>query len=93
MLTGLFDWQRELSTVADEAARMYREATPVAERSSADIWDAMSKAQEKHVKAIRSRSFDKYITVAHKDNGEAFFHEVTLISRCLLFHINWLYVV
>ena len=59
---------------------MYREATPEALRSAPEICDTMNKAQDKLIKNIRSRNFEKYISVAHKDNGEAFFHEVRTLS-------------
>jgi hypothetical protein len=61
---------------ADLAVRHYRETTPVAERSATEIWNVMTKAQEKYIKSIRARSFEKYISVAHPDNGDDFFHEV-----------------
>jgi hypothetical protein len=38
----------------------------------------MTKAQEKLIKNIRTRNFEKFISVAHKDNGEDFFFEVHL---------------
>jgi hypothetical protein len=80
--TSLF--QREISNASDTAARLYREATPEALRSSTEIWSAMTKAQEKLIKTIRSRNFEKFISVAHKDNGDDFFNEVPRLS--LYFH-------
>jgi hypothetical protein len=68
--------QREISNAADTAARLYREATPEDRRSAPEIWNVMTKAQEKLIKNIRTRNFEKYISVAHKDNGEDFFQEV-----------------
>jgi hypothetical protein len=59
---------------------MYREATPESLRSAPEICDTMNKAQDKLIKSIRSRNFEKFISVAHKDNGEAFFYEVRLLS-------------
>ena len=81
-------FQREISNAADTAARLYREATPEALRSSTKIWDIMSKAQDRLIKSIRSRNFEKFISVAHKDNGDDFFNEVSLLSLWshLLFH-------
>lgn len=75
-LTHICILQREISNAADIAARLYREATPEDRRSAPEIWDTMTKAQEKLIKNIRSRNFEKYISVAHKDNGEDFFLEV-----------------
>ena len=70
-------FQREISNAADMAARLYREATPEALGSKIDIWDTMSKAQHRLIKSIRSRNFEKFISVAHKDNDDDFFNEVT----------------
>ena len=75
-------FQREISNASDIAARLYREATPEALLSSTEIWNAMTKAQEKLIKSIRSRNFEKYISVAHKDNGDDFFNEVPRLSLC-----------
>lgn len=36
----------------------------------------MTKAKQKLIKNIRSKNFEKFISVAHKDNGEEFFDEV-----------------
>ena len=69
--------QRDISAQADLALRHYHETTPVAERSPTEIWKVMSKAQERTIKSIRARSFEKYISVAHPDNGDVFFHEVS----------------
>ena len=44
----------------------------------------MTKAQEKLIKNIRTRNFEKFISVAHKDNGEDFFYEVRLRFVLLL---------
>ena len=77
-------FQREISNAANTAARLYREATPKALRSKTDIWDTMSRAQDRLIKTIRSRNFEKFISVAHKDNGDDFFNEVPLFSICFL---------
>ena len=66
--------------MADTVARLYREATLEALRSLTKIWDIMSKAQDRLIKSIRSRKFEKFISVAHKDNGDDFFNEVSLLS-------------
>lgn len=69
--------QRDISAQADLAVRQYRETTPIAERNATDIWNVMTKAQERTIKSIRSRTFEKYISVAHPDNGDDFFQEVS----------------
>ena len=66
-----------ISAQADLGKRHYRETILVAERTTTEIWNVMNKAQERTIKCIRSRTFEKYISVAHLDNGEAFFHEVS----------------
>ena len=78
IFTSLCVFQREISNAADTAARLYRENTPESRRSATEIWDIMTKAQEKLIKSIRSRNFEKFISVAHKDNGEDFFYEVCI---------------
>ena len=78
-------FQREISNAADTAARLYHEATLEALRSLIEIWDIMSKAQDRFTKSIRSRNFKKFISIAHKNNGDDFFNEVSLLS--LFFHL------
>jgi hypothetical protein len=68
--------QRDISAQVDLAVRHYRETTPLAERSATEIWNIMTKAQERIIKSIRTCSFEKYISVAHPDNGDDFFHEI-----------------
>jgi hypothetical protein len=68
--------QREISNAADIAARIYHETNPEDRRSALEIWETMTKAQDKLIKSIRTRNFEKYISIAHKDNGEDFFGEV-----------------
>ena len=76
--------QRDISAQADLAMRHYRETKPVAEMTATKIWNVMTKAQERTIKRIRARILDKYISVTHPDNGEAFFHEVS----CRDFYIS-----
>ena len=68
--------REEISNVADIAARLYHEATPDDCRSAPEIWDTMTKTQDRLIKTIQSQNFKKYISIAHKDNGEDFFLEV-----------------
>ena len=77
-------FQREVSNAADTMARLYRDNTLEALRSAPKIWDAITKAQDRLIKTIQSRNFEKYTSVAHKDNGDNFFHKVPLLS--LFFH-------
>ncbi len=81
-------FQREISSAADTAARLYREATPEAQRTATDVWNVMTKAQDRLIKSIRSRNFEKFISVAHKDNGDDFFNEVSLLSFCFLVYFS-----
>jgi len=75
--------QRDISQAADAAAIQYRESTLPDQRTAQDIWDVMSKAQDKTIKRLRS-SFEKYICVAHKDNGDEFFSEVLSLLRGII---------
>ena len=61
------------------AVAEYREATPAAERNALEVWEVMLKAEQKTVKAIRAKNFEKYLSVANKNNGDAFFDEVSLL--------------
>ena len=80
--------QRDISAQADLAVRHYRETTPVAERTATEIWDVMTKAQERMIKSIRARTFEKYISVTHPDNGEDFFHKVSLLHFHVFLDMN-----
>ena len=57
----------------------YREATPAAKRNTLEVWEVMLKAEQKMVKAIHAKNFEKYIFVANKNNGDAFFDKVILL--------------
>ena len=41
----------------------------------------MTKAKDRLIKKIHSQNFEKFISVAHKDNGEDFFHEVPPFAK------------
>ena len=45
----------------------------------------MTKAHDRLIKKIRSRSFEKFISVAHNDNGDDFIQEVLLVPLQFLF--------
>ena len=45
----------------------------------------MTKAQDRLIKSIGSQNFEKFISVAHKDNGEDFFYKVHLLYFMLIF--------
>ena len=57
----------------------YREAIPAAKRNALEVWEVMLKAEQKTVKAIRAKNFEKYLSVANKNNGDAFFDKVSLL--------------
>ena len=52
----------------------------------------MTKAQDRLIKTIRGRNFEKYISVAHKDNGDDFFLEVPTL-HVFFFHFILVFVV
>ena len=56
----------------------YQEATPAAERNALEVWEVMLKVEQKTVKAIHAKNFEKYLSVANK-NGDAFFDKVSLL--------------
>ena len=64
----------------------YREATPVAERNALEVWEVMLKT----VTAIRAKNFEKYLSVANKNNGDAFFDEVSLLVPLLWNYVNFI---
>ena len=80
--------QRDILAQADLAVRHYRETTPVADRTATEIWNVMTKAQERMIKSIWARSFEKYVSVAHPDSGEYFFHEVFFLHFHVSFNMN-----
>ena len=57
----------------------YREAAPAAERNALEVWEVMLKAKQKTIKAIHANNFEKYLSVANKNNGDAFFDDVSLL--------------
>ena len=69
--------QKEISAATDDDALQYKETTLVEDRIAPGIWLAMTKAQQKMVKLIRAKNFDKYIAMANPKNGDAFFDEVS----------------
>ena len=83
--------QRELSVASDVAARAYKDKTSLEQRIAVRIWRAMINAEDKARKSIHSKSFEKYIAIANKKNGEEFFDEMhhlflshSMLISCLL---------
>ena len=68
--------QKEIISLANTAAQLYRKFIPEALRNTPTTWDTMTEAHDRLIRIIRSRNFRKFIYVAHKDNGEGFFQEV-----------------
>ena len=69
--------------MADAIALLYKEFTPPNERTAPRIWLTMTKAQQKMVKLIQAKNFDKHVIVANPKNSDVFFDEVPLL--CFLF--------
>ena len=63
----------------DAAVVEYREVTPATERNALEVWEVMLKAEQKTVKAIHAKNFEKYLSVANKNNEDAFFDGVSLL--------------
>ena len=65
----------------------YQEATLATHKNALEVWKVMLKAMNKMVKAIRTKNFKKYISMANKNIGDTFFDEVCLLFLLLLFSI------
>jgi hypothetical protein len=85
---NIWTQQREISVAADVAALAYKDATPMNQRTAVGIWKAMTLAEEKARKSIRTKSFEKYVAVANSHHETAFFDEVilSLLSSLSLLH-------
>lgn len=70
--------QREIARAQDLAAVHYKENTPKDKQSGHGVWLAMHHAQQKTIKQLRGKNFDKYIAVAYPKNGSDFFDEVRI---------------
>jgi len=62
--------------VTNEATREYTKQTPLQERSTPGIWEAMKNASDQFVKAIYAKDFDKYLAVVNPKNGNDFLKEI-----------------
>ena len=76
-------YQREISAAADAAVLAYNASTPPELRTALGVYKAMTGAEAAMVKSLQSKSFEKYVPVAHKDNGDAFFNEVLSLPSFL----------
>ena len=72
-------FKRKLFAVVDAIDGLYCESTPVAQRTATNMWDVMTKAQDKMIKGILAQNFKKYISVAISNNDNDFFHKVPFI--------------
>ena len=77
-------FQKEISIAADAVVAAYLQSTPATERTTLEVWEVMKKAQDRMVKSIRAKNFEKYVSVANKHNGDAFFDEVRFHSPLFL---------
>ena len=82
--------QSKISNAVDTAARLYREATPEDRGVALEIWDTMTKAHDRLIKNIRTRNFEKYISIAHKDNGKDYFLEAS--PAVFVYFITFIFV-
>lgn len=82
IIFNAYYFQQDISRASDEAAVEYEKATPDDAKTPEGAWDAMSTAANTAIKAIKSKDFLKYLSVAKPDNGDDFFEEVSL---CQLF--------
>ena len=63
----------------DVVARAYKDEIPSKEHSTVGIWRAMVAAEDRARKSMRTKSFEKYVSVANKKHGQEFFDEVPLL--------------
>lgn len=77
--------QREVSRAQDLAAKVYKETTAKEKQTGHGVWLAMHHAQQKTIKILKGRNFEKFIAVANPHNGPKFFDEVRIIYYCFLF--------
>lgn len=68
--------QREIVRAQDLATAHYTENTQKDKQTGHGIWLAMHHAQQKTIKQLRGKNFDKFIAVANPKNGPEFFDEV-----------------
>ena len=76
--------QKEISIAADAAIAAYWQSTPTADKTALEMWEVMKKAQDRMVKSIRAKNFEKYVFVANKHNGDASFDKVHFHSLLFL---------
>ena len=81
----MFIFQREIVAASDEAARAYKEKTPITEQTAAGVWDAMSAASTNMVDYIKKKDFTKYLAIANPKNGDDFLAEVSFFTSLLYF--------
>ena len=62
---------------SDEAARIYKEKTPILEQTAAGVWDAMTAASKTMVDTIKKKDFTKLLAIANPRNGDEFLAEVS----------------
>ena len=80
-----FIFQREIVAASDEAARAYKEKTPITEQTAAGVWDAMSAASTNMVDYIKKKDFTKYLAIANPQNCDDFLAEVSFFTTLLYF--------
>ena len=76
-------FQREIVAASDEAARIYKENTPILEQTAAGVWDAMTAASNNMVDTIKKKDFTKYLAIANPKNGDDFLAEVSWLTFLL----------
>ena len=80
-----FLFWRQLSNSTDTAAKLGCEAIPKALKFAPEIWNTMKNTQDRLIKNIQSRNFEKFNYVAHKDINNYFFHKVPLLPCIFIF--------
>lgn len=65
--------QKDIAQSQDLAAKHYKETTAKDKQTGHGEWLAMHHAQQKTVKQLRGKNFDKFLIVANPKNGKEFF--------------------
>ena len=68
--------KREIAVASDQAARAYKDNTPIEDQSGSGVWDAMTTAANNFVNAVKKKDFTKYLAIANPKNGDDFLAEV-----------------
>lgn len=76
--------QAEIARAADDAVEEYNRSVPENERTATGVWEVMQTANDKAIKTIKQKDFQKYLAVANPKNGDDFFNQVCAFSLAFI---------